>query len=299
MTIVEAPTARRTEPAPDPTTGQLVGVRGLTVSYPGNLDHPAVADVSFHIERGKRVALVGESGSGKTTLAMAIAGFLPPAAVITADTLTFDGAELQGRRRRRIPQRTPGISMIFQDAMTSLDPVWTVGSQLTSLVRSTTAVSRRQAADDARSWLTRVGLTDTHRVMKARPYELSGGMRQRVMMALALCSSPSLLIADEPTSALDASLSRGVMDLIVELTESCGTSLLIVTHDLTLSLEFADEIMVMYRGRLVERQAASTIAEHPSHPYTKGLLACIPTLDSVDTRRLPTLADFLEPGVNR
>jgi peptide/nickel transport system ATP-binding protein len=210
--------------------------------------------------------------------------------------MSFGDVDLRSRPETRIPRNTAGISMVFQDAMTSLDPVWTVGSQLTSLLRTVEKCSRRAAKDRAREWLTKVGLTDTARVLKARPYELSGGMRQRVMMALALCSSPRLLIADEPTSALDASLSRTVMELMVELTEQAGTALLIVSHDLNLCLEYTDRVLVMYRSRIVEQGPSAEIQRDPQHPYTKALLSCIPTLESVNRDRLPTLSDFLTPA---
>ncbi|MBM9469465.1 ABC transporter ATP-binding protein [Nakamurella leprariae] len=295
MTLVDRADRALLDPT-DPvalTDVPLVEVRDLSVTYPSTPDTPAIAGIDLLMAPGRRVALVGESGSGKTTLAMAVAGFLPVGVDVRAATMQFRGIDLLARKVTRIPQRTPGISMLFQDAMTSLDPVFPIGKQLTSLLRTTSKVSRSAARDLAREWLARVGLTDSKRVMNARPYELSGGMRQRVMMALALCTSPQLLIADEPTSALDASLSRGMMDLIVELTESVGTSLLVVSHDINLCLEFCDDVVVMYRGEVVEHRPAATIAADARHPYTRGLLACIPTLESVTTDRLPTLDDFM------
>jgi ABC-type dipeptide/oligopeptide/nickel transport system ATPase component len=180
--------------------------------------------------------------------------------------------------------------MMFQDAMTSLDPVWTIGSQMHSVLKANDHLSRKASKEKARNWLNRVGLRDTERVLKARPYELSGGMRQRAMLALALAGNPKLLIADEPTSALDASLSREAMDLLVELAEDFGTALLIISHDISLSQEYAERTVVMFEGKIVEQGISSSLAQTATHPYTVGLLQCIPTLESADLEELPTLA---------
>jgi ABC-type dipeptide/oligopeptide/nickel transport system ATPase component len=255
----------------------------------------AVLDASFRIAQGERVALVGESGSGKTTLGLAVAGFLTqPDVEVTSERLEFAGRPIVRNDRVRLPECTPGISMVFQDAMTSLDPVWTIGSQLRAVIRASgEKLSRREVQDRARYWLDRVGIQDLDRVLKNRPYELSGGMRQRAMMALALCGRPKLLIADEPTSALDASLSRNTMDLLLELTQDFGASLLIISHDILLCQEYADTTMVMYHGRIVETGASATLAATATHPYTIGLLSCIPTLESAFLDELPTLESFV------
>jgi peptide/nickel transport system ATP-binding protein len=280
----------------DRTAGPLLNVESLSIHY----DTPngritAVDDVSLTAARGERIALVGESGSGKTGTCLAIAGFLThPAARIEASRIAFEGVDLTNRPSSRLPQRTPGMAMIFQDASTSLDPVWTIGSQLRAVIRGTQGGKRQQATATARDWLHRVGLTDTDRVLAARPYELSGGMRQRVMIALALCGAPRLLIADEPTSALDASLSREVMELIVELTDEIGTGLLIVSHDILLCQTYADRMLVMYQGRIVEEGPAATLHERAKDPYTQALFRCVPTLQSALLDELPTIvaADF-------
>jgi peptide/nickel transport system ATP-binding protein len=187
--------------------------------------------------------------------------------------------------------------MVFQDAMASLDSVWTIESQLTSVLRANEKLSRRDARDRAREWLLRVGLTQTERVMRARPYELSGGMRQRMMLAIALCTRPRLLIADEPTSALDAVLAESVMELMSELTAELSASLLIVSHDIDLCCKFADTIVVFQRGRVVEELDTAKVSE-ARHPYSRGLLNCIPALDSADLDRLPTLEDFAPSADN-
>jgi peptide/nickel transport system ATP-binding protein len=282
--VRESPPVDR--PVPDP----LLEVRDLTVTY--GAGDAAVRAASFGIAPGERVALVGESGSGKTTLALAVAGFLDTPGVRVDGGITFGGTAVD-RTPHALPRRVPGISMMFQDAMTSLDPVWTVGSQLRDVIRSTSSAGRKEALDRSRGWLVKVGLTDTARVMAARPYELSGGMRQRVMLALALAGGPRLVIADEPTSALDASLARTAMDLLTELTAEFGTSLLMVSHDIHLCAEYSDRTLVMYRGDLVGDAPSTTLGGPDAHPYVQGLLRCVPTLDDVDVAELPTLDAFV------
>jgi peptide/nickel transport system ATP-binding protein len=266
-------------------------VEGLSVYYgSGPSAVCAVNDVSFQIAQGERVALVGESGSGKTTLGLAIAGFLTqPGVEATYDRLEFAGKSITRASKGRLPIRTPGIALVFHDAMTSLDPVWTIGSQLRAVIRATEGLSRRDAQQRSCYWLDRVGIPEVDRVMKNRPYELSGGMRQRAMVALALCGQPKLLIADEPTSALDAFLSRNTMDLLRELTQDAGAALLIISHDILLCREYSDTTMVMYHGSLVETAASADLDVAAKHPYTIGLLRCIPTLDSASLDMLPTL----------
>ena len=269
----------------------LLVVEGLSVRFHtsgGWLS--AVDDVSFSVGRGERVALVGESGSGKTGTCLAVAGFLTqPNVEISARRVSFDGLDLSRRARSRLPRRVPGLAMIFQDASTSLDPVWTIGSQLREVIRATQGLNRRQVAARAVEWLHKVGLSDTERVLASRPYELSGGMRQRAMIALALSGTPRLLIADEPTSALDASLSREAMELLVQLTSEFDTGLLMVSHDIRLCQEFADRMLVMYGGRIVEEGAAADLEREASHPYTKALLRSVPTLESATLEELPTI----------
>nr|WP_281373069.1 ABC transporter ATP-binding protein [Kineococcus aurantiacus] len=270
-------------------------VRGLDVRYrtPGGAAHPAVSGATFDLHAGQRMALVGQSGSGKTTLALAVTGLLASAAAdveITADELTVDGRPVVPRGRGAIPVRTPGTAVVFQDAMNALDPVRPVGKQLGAVLAG--AGTRGRAARDAAGhWLERVGLRDVSRVLRARPDELSGGMRQRVMIAVALAGGPRLLVADEPTSALDASLARGAMELLTELTRSEGIALLVISHDILLCLEHTDVVGVMYDGELVELGASARLAEHAEHPYTRALVECVPTMADRTRQWLPTLAD--------
>ncbi|TQC43562.1 ABC transporter ATP-binding protein [Rhodococcus sp. WS4] len=276
----------------------LLSVKNLDVTYgTGDSAVAAVKDASFDIAPGERVALVGESGSGKSTLAMTIAGLVNASSGASVESSLFDfegvAADPGRGTGNSLPRRTEGIAMVFQDAMTALDPVWTIGGQFKHVLAGAGVDGQRERADLTAHWLDKVGLRDTKRVMSSRPYELSGGMRQRVMTALALCGSPRLLIADEPTSALDASLARGTMELLQQLTQEQGTALLIVSHDIKLCLEFSDTMLVMYRGVLVEQKPSATIASSATHPYTKGLLGCVPTLANRSATRLPVLQDFL------
>ncbi|GAA4675650.1 ABC transporter ATP-binding protein [Frondihabitans cladoniiphilus] len=272
---------------------ELLRVDGLTVAYgDGESRSIAVASASFALSEGERIAIVGESGSGKTTLALAIAGLLvTPSARIHSEGLHFDGRELVRGRTKTLPMRTPGMSMVFQDAMTSLDPVETIGTQFGAVLRGVGKLKRRETRERAAEWLRAVGLHDVERILGLRPYELSGGMRQRVMVALAICSRPRLLIADEPTSALDASVSRDVMDLLADMTERENASLLVVSHDIELCRMYADRIIVMYHGEIVDICRASSIEEDATSEYTQALLACVPTLESSSLPLLPTLDD--------
>ncbi len=267
-------------------TAPVLEVVDLTVRYGGvEKVHPT----SFTIGTAERVAVVGESGSGKSSIANALGGFIPPGVgEVSATTLSLSGRALLEEVPRRIPRRRQGISMIFQDAMSSLDPIWSVGSQLTAVLPKSQYRSRSARSAAAEERLAQVGIVDPARVLSAPPGQLSGGMRQRVMMAIALASEPELLIADEPTSALDASLAVSVMELMTGLTIDSGASLVFITHDIALARRFADKVLVMRGGEIVETVAARDL-EHATHPYTRGLLECMPTLGSAQLEALPTL----------
>ncbi|MEO9323523.1 ABC transporter ATP-binding protein [Nocardioides sp. C4-1] len=269
----------------------VLEVHGLDVRYG---DHHVVKDVSLSVRPGERVAVVGESGSGKSSLVTAIAGLLSD----DVATVTARGARLLGEpldlsaQRRRVPRRRPGVSMILQDAMTSLDPLWSVGSQLVAVLRAAQRLGRAEAGAEAERRLAELGLPDPGRVMKARPAELSGGMRQRAMIATALSSDPRLLLADEPTSALDVSVAVATMKALVATTDDHGAALLLVSHDLELCRRYTDRLLVMFRGELVEDIATARLGE-AEHPYTRGLLACVPTLDSARADLLPVMDESL------
>jgi peptide/nickel transport system ATP-binding protein len=250
-----------------------------------------VNGADLDVSVGECVAIVGESGSGKTTLALAAAGLLTAqGVVVTADRMRFAGRDRDPAASRTVPHRIAGLSMVFQDAMTSLDPVAKVGAQFRAVLRGIGVKGRTEVRERTADWLRRVGLHEHERVVRARPHELSGGMRQRVMLALAMCSEPQLLVADEPTSALDASVSREVMDLLREVTRSRGTALLIVTHDVELCRRYADRVVVMLRGDVVDDCPTAQIDAPERASYTRNLLRCVPTLTSAGWHRLPTLS---------
>ncbi|MCD2145955.1 ABC transporter ATP-binding protein [Gordonia paraffinivorans] len=282
LTDSVAPETKSTHEAPSP----VLEVVDLTIRYGGvEKIHPT----SFTIGTRERVAIVGESGSGKSSIANALGGFIPPGVgEVAATTMSLSGRSLLDLPAKRIPDRRQGISMIFQDAMSSLDPIWSVGSQLMAVLPKGRYGSRKERAAAAEERLEQVGIVDPRRVMSSVPGQLSGGMRQRVMMAIALASEPELLIADEPTSALNASLAVSVMELMTGLTVANGASLVFITHDIALARRFADKVLVMQKGEVVETVAARDL-DHARHPYTRGLLQCMPTLSSAQLDRLPTL----------
>jgi peptide/nickel transport system ATP-binding protein len=281
------------------TRGGALQIRGLQVTFPragGDGSVTAVQGFDLDLAQGERVAVVGESGSGKTSACLAIAGFLTePSAVIEAEVARFGDDELAlSPRINPLQARRLSIAMIFQDALSSLDPVWRIESQFNAVFRAA-GVAKREWRFAATEWLIRLGLDDVDRVMRARPYELSGGMRQRVMLALTMASKPRLLIADEPTSALDAALGREILALISRLTEEAGISLLIVSHDINLVARYTDRVLVMYGGQVMESGAPDRLESHAAHPYTIDLLKSVPTLEMVDADQLPTIPPAVPP----
>lgn len=249
-----------------------------------------IRDVSFTVRRHQRLAIVGESGSGKSVTALSILRLLDPGASrITGrilmgdeDLLAMSPSELRAFRGGR-------IAMIFQDPMTSLNPVARIGKQMTSAMRLHRDLDRRSAMSEALRLLEAVQIPAAKDRLRTYPHELSGGMRQRVMIALALSMEPDLLIADEPTTALDVSVQAQVMSILREKTETLGSAVILITHDLGLVAEFADDVIVMYGGRIVERGPVRRVLANPGHPYTAGLLGSLCTLDSDPTRPLPVI----------
>ncbi|MCI1673681.1 MAG: ABC transporter ATP-binding protein [Bifidobacterium tibiigranuli] len=274
-----------------PLKTHALSVRDFSVFY--RTDHGPVAGVQhvgFDLGMGQRLAVVGESGSGKTTLAMALAGLLPgETADIEYEQAEIAGSQVKARRKPGVlPRKTPGVSMVFQDAMTSLDPVATIGHQF-----NTVLPSRKEKKDEGRSlaveWIAKVGIPEPERVLKLRPYELSGGMRQRIMIALALCGSPQVLIADEPTSALDASVSRTIMDLMTDLCTDLGSALIIITHDIALARHYTDKTLVLYRGAVQDLCNSDELESSERSSYTRALVRCVPRLSQCNLDYLPTL----------
>ena len=261
----------------------------------------AVDDVSFRLERGRTLGLVGESGCGKSVTGLAIMGLLPrPAGRVTSGSVRLDGVDLVGESESRMRgRRGAEISMIFQDPATALNPVYTVGRQITSVLRRHLGLSRRQARQRAIEMLAAVDIPLPERRLDAYPHELSGGMRQRAMIAMALACRPKLLVADEPTTALDVTTQAQVLEQIRKLQREFGTAVLLITHDLGVIAENCDEALVMYCGRVVEQAATDALFERPRHRYTQGLIEAVPRLRGerpdrlhVIPGRVPDLAEF-------
>ena len=254
----------------------------------------AVKDVSFKVVPGRTVGIVGESGSGKSVTSLSIMNLLAQTAQIPEGTISFLGQnliEMSDRKMRAI--RGAEISMIFQEPMTSLNPVFTVGKQVIEALRTHQPISRKQARQRTLELFEEVRIPEPEIRIDSYPHQLSGGQKQRVMIAMALSCNPKLLIADEPTTALDVTIQSQILDLLRDLRDRRDMSILFITHDLGVISEIADEVVVMYQGRIVEYGEILDVFTDPQHPYTRGLLACRPQLDTPYTR-LPTVQDFME-----
>jgi len=250
----------------------------------------AVDGIDFSVGRGKTVGLVGESGCGKSVTSLSVMGLVPsPPGKVTAKSVKFDNRDilkLSADERRHL--RGGKMSMIFQEPMTSLNPVHTVGRQIVEAILAHTKLSPKQARDRAIEMLDLVRIPSAAQRFDDFPHRLSGGMRQRVMIAMALSCEPSLLIADEPTTALDVTIQAQIIDLLQDLQKRLGMAVLIITHDLGVIAEIADEVIVMYAGKIVESAPVEALFGDPQHPYTIGLLGSIPRLD-VERERLATI----------
>lgn len=248
----------------------------------------AVNGVSFFLEKGKVLGIVGESGSGKSVTAYSIMQILASTGKITGGSIKFDGQELVGAGEKVMKDiRGNKISIIFQDPMTSLNPTYTIGRQLMEAIMLHTDRNKQQAYERAVEMLKHVNVNEPEKRMKQYPYEFSGGMRQRVMIAMALACEPDILIADEPTTALDVTIQAGILDLMKSLQEETGMAIIMITHDLGVVAQLCDEVIVMYAGSICEQGTADEIFYNPKHEYTKGLLRSIPTVKSAGTRLQP------------
>ena len=265
-----------------PPAAPLLEVRNLRTEFrdANGIPIPAVDGISFSIYPGQTMALVGESGCGKSVSAMSILRLVPePPGKITAGEIIFNGQDLLKLPEKRMRQIRGGrIAMIFQEPMTSLNPVFTIGDQIMEAIDLHQKVSFRDAMDLAVDSLKRVGVADPARRLREFPHQMSGGMKQRIMIAMALACKPDLLIADEPTTALDVTIQAQILELLAELRESTGMALLLITHDLGVVAENADTVAIMYAGRIVEFANVYDLFDHPLHPYTQGLLSCVPRL---------------------
>lgn len=273
----------------------LLKVEDLTIDFhkEDGTSFRAVDQVSFEILDGQTLAMVGESGSGKSVTALALAKLLPqPPAQYSGGKITLEGIPLltaSGVELRKI--RGKKIAYIFQEPSTSLNPVMRIGDQIGEMIRL-----HRPEVDDVQKevqlFLEAVGISDAAKRARFYPHEFSGGMQQRVMIAMALCARPQLLIADEPTTALDVTIQAQILDLLRDLRERFKMSILLITHNFGIVKGFADHVCVMYRGKMVESGETETILNHPQHPYTQALLACVPRLGQKQ-KRLKTIDSFL------
>jgi oligopeptide/dipeptide ABC transporter ATP-binding protein len=265
----------------------LLTTRNLTIEFhtPDGVVR-AVEDLSFSIERGKTVCVVGESGCGKSVTALSIMRLLPiPPAKVVSGSILFEDTELlslPGEGIRRI--RGNDIAMIFQDPMTSLNPVFTCGHQLMEPLRLHRGLGKKESREQAVELLRHVRIPDPHKRVDEYPHQLSGGMRQRVMIAIALACNPKLLIADEPTTALDVTIQAQILDLLAMLKDEHDMAVMFITHDLGVVAEIADEVLVLYAGKTVERGPAEAIYHRPRHPYTIGLLESVPRMERSQER---------------
>ncbi len=279
-----------------------LAIDNLNLSFKGLLSRTQVLhSVSLNVEKGERVALVGESGSGKSVLARLVLGLLQDQrGVEVSGRIGFAGTELdQLSRAARRALRGRDMSMIFQDPTSSLNPMFTIGNQFHEVLqRRTPDLGTGQAQDTARSWLDRVSIPDTDRVLASYPFQLSGGMNQRVMIAMALANNPTLLLADEPGTALDVTVQAQTLELMRALAEDVGTAVLFISHNLGVVREFADRVYVIHRGRIVESGSTTAVFDNPGHPYTQALLAAIPRITGDGIPDLPEQIDLSHPAVH-
>jgi oligopeptide/dipeptide ABC transporter ATP-binding protein len=271
-------------------TAALLSVTSLTIGIrrPGGADTIIVNDVSFDIQRGERFGIVGESGSGKSLTLRAVADLLPKGVEVLSGSIRYDGAELIGMpaaERRML--MGPEIAMIFQEPMTALNPVMRVGDQIAEGPRRYLGLSKKAAAALAVEMMAKTGIPDPVRRARAYPHELSGGLRQRIMIAMALSCRPRLLLCDEPTTALDVTVQRQVLTVLEELCADSGAALAFVTHDLAVVNQTCTDLAVMYAGHIVESGRLKDVFADPRHPYTRGLLDSAPDFDQPDRDLVP------------
>ena len=272
----------------------LLEVKGLTTTFTGDFGKNIPVDhIDFHVDEGEVVCIVGESGCGKSVTSLSIMGLLGKDGAVTDGSVLFVNKELVGLNEKELDKvRGSEMTMIFQDPLTCLNPVFTIGWQITESIRAHMNLPKNEAKERAKLLLERVGMPDAGGAMKKFPHMLSGGMRQRVMIAMALACNPKLLIADEPTTALDVTIQAQIMELLKELSAENKMSVILITHDIGLVAQMADRVLVMYAGQIVEEAPVEELFKNPKHPYTKALLDTVPTIRDGADREL-----FAIPGM--
>jgi oligopeptide/dipeptide ABC transporter ATP-binding protein len=286
--------------APAPATeaaAAVLTVTGLSIRFAGGPpDLNLIEDVGFSVAAGRTLCLVGESGCGKSVTALSLMGLLPDAAEVVGGSVRFEGRDmLRISERERADLRGDRIAMIFQEPMTSLNPAFTIGDQIAEGVLRHRGGSKASARARALELLKRVRIPAPEKRLDAYPHQLSGGMRQRVMIAMALANDPKLLVADEPTTALDVTIQAQILSLVKQLQRETGTALVLITHDLGVVAEVADEVAVMYGGLIVERGPVAAVFDDPQHPYTIGLMGSIPSLGR-RSAKLATIPGTVPPA---
>ncbi len=269
----------------------LLDVRNLSVVYhTGTGPARAVDNVSFIVARSETVAIVGESGSGKSNAMLAVMRLIQAPGAISGSQIAFDGRDLLSLSEQEMRAlRGNRLSMVFQDPMTALNPLFTIGRQVSDILRQHLGLSKQLAHERTVELLQRVGISDAARRLRDYPHQLSGGLRQRVMIAMALACEPELLIADEPTTALDVTIQAQIIELVKALQVELNTAVVWITHDLGVVASLADRVLVMYAGQIVESAPVERLYQFPAHPYTAGLLASLPRLDGSGRERLQSI----------
>ena len=269
----------------------LLEVQDLTTVFAGDYGSSVSVDhVSFHVDRGEVVCLVGESGCGKSVTSLSIMGLLGRGGAVMDGSVLFENKNLLAMSEKELDEiRGDELTMIFQDPLTSLNPVFTVGSQIMESIRIHMHLSKEEARARAVELLGQVGMPDAAGVMKKFPHTLSGGMRQRVMIAMALSCKPKLLIADEPTTALDVTIQAQIMKLLGELRREKNMAMILITHDIGVVANMADRVIVMYAGQIVEEAPVLALFDEPKHPYTRALLDTVPTIRDDESRQLTAI----------
>ncbi|SHE86492.1 dipeptide transport system ATP-binding protein [Modicisalibacter ilicicola DSM 19980] len=278
----------------------LLEIAGLDVRFRTTSGlFPAVENADITIDKGEVLAIVGESGSGKSVSMLATMGLLPWTAQVSAEKMLFDGQELRELSSRQRRQIVGGeMSMIFQEPMSSLNPCFTVGTQIDEMLKQHRGGTRKERKERTLDLLAQVGIPDPRKRIDAYPHQLSGGMSQRVMIAMAISCNPRLLIADEPTTALDVTIQAQILDLLLQLQQEHDMALILITHDMGVVAETAQQVIVQYAGRQVERQEVKALFAHPRHPYTEALLSALPERAG-DQDRLPTIPGVVPGQHNR